>query len=210
MTCNYMNEGCDGGWPFFHGFLGENGYMVTEECAPYQAKTLNDACGNYAQCEPHSKIGSSYFVGRGYGDSSEKKMMKEIMRNGLVNGELQAPHIFHMYTKGILTKEGIKALHDKVLKLAQLKSETDAEGQQITDKTLEDYGISWQNLNHSVTIIGWSEDPQTSQRYWIVRNSYGSKWGDKGEFLVERGTDAFAIESETTAYDPILCSQTQC
>jgi len=35
MTCNYMNEGCDGGWPFFHGFLAENGYLVTEECAPY-------------------------------------------------------------------------------------------------------------------------------------------------------------------------------
>lgn len=35
MTCNYMNEGCDGGWPFFHGYLGENGYLVTEECAPY-------------------------------------------------------------------------------------------------------------------------------------------------------------------------------
>ena len=35
MMCNYMNEGCDGGWPFFHGFLSENGYLVTEECAPY-------------------------------------------------------------------------------------------------------------------------------------------------------------------------------
>jgi hypothetical protein len=29
--------------------------------------------------------------------------MKEIARNGIVNGELQAPHIFHTYTKGVLT-----------------------------------------------------------------------------------------------------------
>lgn len=29
--------------------------------------------------------------------------MQEILRNGLVNGELNAPHIFHMYTKGVLT-----------------------------------------------------------------------------------------------------------
>jgi len=31
-----MNEGCDGGWPYFHGFFSENANMVTEECAPYQ------------------------------------------------------------------------------------------------------------------------------------------------------------------------------
>lgn len=30
MMCNYMNEGCDGGWPLFHGYLGEQGYLVTE------------------------------------------------------------------------------------------------------------------------------------------------------------------------------------
>lgn len=56
MMCNYMNEGCDGGWPYFHGFLAENGYLVTEECAPYKGRTKGDSCGNYAQCEPHSKI----------------------------------------------------------------------------------------------------------------------------------------------------------
>lgn len=88
MTCNYLNEGCDGGWPFFHGFFSENGYMVTEECAPYQGKTKGDHCGNYAKCSPHSKIEKTYFVGKGYGDTSEKKMMKEIIRNGAVNGEM--------------------------------------------------------------------------------------------------------------------------
>ena len=35
LDCNYMTEGCDGGWPFFHGYLAENGYLVTEACAPY-------------------------------------------------------------------------------------------------------------------------------------------------------------------------------
>lgn len=88
MTCNYMNEGCDGGWPFFHGFLGEDGYMVTDECAPYLGKTKGDTCGNYENCEPHSKITKTSFIGKGYGDASETKIMKEIARNGIVNGEL--------------------------------------------------------------------------------------------------------------------------
>jgi hypothetical protein len=51
-----MNEGCDGGWPFFHGFFAENGYLVTDDCAPYLAHTKGDSCNNYEKCEPHSKI----------------------------------------------------------------------------------------------------------------------------------------------------------
>ena len=47
MTCNYMNEGCDGGWPHFNVFLAENAHLVAEECAPYKGKTKGDQCGNY-------------------------------------------------------------------------------------------------------------------------------------------------------------------
>ena len=70
--------------------------------------------------------------------------------------------------------------------------------------TLNDKGISWMDMNHSVVIVGWGVDKKDDAKYWIVRNSYGSRWGDHGEFLVQRGTDDFGIESETTAYDPVL------
>jgi cathepsin C len=119
MTCNYMNEGCDGGWPFFHGYFGENGYLTTEECAPYQGVTKGQSCSQYTECPKFAKVKSTYFVGRGYGDSTEKKMMKEVLRNGIVNGELQAPSIFHMYKTGVLTENGIKELSQKVNGLAE-------------------------------------------------------------------------------------------
>lgn len=208
MTCNYMNEGCDGGWPHFHGYMAESGHLVTEECAPYKGSTKGDKCSNYAECPPVAKVTDSYWIGKGYGDSGEKKMMKEIIRNGAVNGELQCPKIFGMYTKGIMSSSGIQTLHDHVKQtLAQTSSFSSEEAEKndeskgnLTDKNLEDYGLEWQNLNHSVTIIGWGTDEQTKQKYWIVRNSYGSKWGDGGEFMVQRGTDDFGIESETTGY----------
>lgn len=41
-----MNEGCDGGWPLFNGYLAENGYLVTEDCAPYVGKS-KATCGKY-------------------------------------------------------------------------------------------------------------------------------------------------------------------
>jgi hypothetical protein len=105
MTCNYLTEGCDGGWSFFHGYLAENGYLVEEKCAPYKAKTKGEHCGQYAQCKPQAKVNKSYFIGGAYGESSEKKMMKEILRNGIVNGELNVPRIFSFYQKGILSND---------------------------------------------------------------------------------------------------------
>lgn len=39
INCNYMTEGCEGGWPHFHAYFAENGHLVSEECAPYQGKT---------------------------------------------------------------------------------------------------------------------------------------------------------------------------
>jgi C1A family cysteine protease len=107
-----------------------------------------------------------------------------------------------------MSSSGIQTLHEHVKNtLAQTDSGSDVEessekkdAKDISDKNIEDYGLEWQNLNHSVTIIGWGTDAQTGQKYWIVRNSYGSRWGDKGEFMVQRGTDDFGIESETTGY----------
>jgi len=78
---------------------------------------------------------------------------------------------------------------------------------QITNRSLEDYGIAWMNLNHSVVIVGWGVDATTGTKYWKVRNSYGEKWGMNGDFLVRRGENDFGIESESTAYDARLCSE---
>lgn len=44
---------------------------------------------------------------------------------------------------------------------------------------------------HSVDIIGWNEETINGEliKYWIVRNSWGEQWGDKGFFKFERGLD---------------------
>merc|ERR1712091_369692 len=67
--------------------------------------TKGFTCGTYKDCKPASKVTQSYFIGGAYGESSEKKMMKEILRNGIVNGELNVPRIFSFYQKGILSND---------------------------------------------------------------------------------------------------------
>ena len=81
-----MNEGCQGGWPHFNAYWGENAYFVSEECAPYQASTFAQ-CSNYAHCAPVAKIDSSYLVGGVWGAASEKLLMKELVRNGPFNAD---------------------------------------------------------------------------------------------------------------------------
>ena len=39
-----------------------------------------------------------------------------------------------------------------------------------------------QSTDHIVSITGWGYDSATSTKYWIVRNSWGPKWGEDGFF----------------------------
>ena len=79
--------------------------------------------------------------------------------------------------------------------------EDQKEKKKISDRDLDDYGIAWMNLNHSVVITGWGVDAKTGTKYWVVRNSYGDKWGMNGDFLVRRGENDFGI-SESSPRQP--------
>jgi hypothetical protein len=47
-------------------------------------------------------VKKAYWVGRGYGDSSERKIMKEVIRNGAIAVGIKVPHTYHSYKNGIL------------------------------------------------------------------------------------------------------------
>jgi hypothetical protein len=137
-------------------------------------------------------------------------MMKEILRNGAINGDFQAPSMFSVYKEGIFSEKGMVHLHQsqenkllEMIGLAQTGSkETETEAQaelkkNISDKSLNEVGqVSWMDMNHSVVILGWGKDPKTNTKYWIVRNSYGPQWGMEGDFLVKKGNNDFGMEVE--------------
>ena len=64
------------------------------------------------------------------------------------------------------------------------------------------------DLNHTVFLVGWDKFERRNKKtnemetmpVWVVRNSYGNKWGSDGDFYVRRGQNDFGIEDELSGY----------
>jgi len=52
---------------------------------------------------------------------------------------------------------------------------------------------------HAVKIFGWGVDKDTKLPYWLVANSWGEDWGEKGLFRILRGSNECSIEDEIAA-----------
>jgi len=42
-------------------------------------------------------------------------------------------------------------------------------------------------VNHAVLAVGYGHDEASGKDYWLVKNSWGAKWGLDGYFKIERG-----------------------
>lgn len=64
-----------------------------------------------------------------------------------------------------------------------------------------------QDPNHGVLIVGWDDTMCGGSGAWIVKNSWGSSWGDAGYFYIEYGSAQIGIYSNIVTgwkdYDPV-------
>ncbi|CAL6006788.1 Cathepsin_L [Hexamita inflata] len=56
------------------------------------------------------------------------------------------------------------------------------------------------NSNHAVTLVGYGR--KCSKEVWVIKNSFGEQWGDKGYFFLEIGKDSFCLEHSAYAIIP--------
>lgn len=54
------------------------------------------------------------------------------------------------------------------------------------------------NLNHAVNLVGWDD----AGGYWIMRNSWGTSWGEKGYMRIKYGSNSIGYAAAYMDYDP--------
>jgi cathepsin X len=194
LLLNFYGEitggGCDGGDSskgneFIHKygitddscqpFLGVNyphGFEVAGMTAVEKVQAhMCYICGWNGECGFVPRSNYNIYSTDEYGSvKGESQMMAEIYSRGPIACSLNSePNSFDDYHGGIIT----------------------------CNKT-EDVKCKATYTDHVVVIAGWGVDEETGMKYWIGRNSYGTRWGEGaggGWFRLERGVDALNMES---------------
>lgn len=149
---------------------------------------------------PQELVNCSSFYGN-YGCSGGNSMssLKFIKENGVVL-ESQMPYTSQQSRCSLIDKTPatfvesyfkLEPDNEALLKLALLK--TPVVVAMNIDKlfsyssgVFNDWSCDQQDLDHVVLVTGFGVDAETGQKYWEVKNSYGSDWGENGYFRVAR------------------------
>jgi len=181
ISCSRYNQGCNGGYPYLVGKHAKEFGFVEEYCQGYDQK--DNFCNNECFKQKVWKAKSYGYIGGFYGACNEREMMKEIKENGPIVVAINATPELYYYSQGIFISN-VRKIEGKFEK-----------------------GVKpWEYTNHAVVCIGWGEEyiKGTIVKYWILKNSWGTNWGEDGYFRVIKGKNMMSVEAQGVYLNPLL------
>jgi cathepsin C len=170
VKCSEYSQGCAGGY----------GYLVGKYVQDFGSRITGKSGGRcqVGQMGPANvRAEDYYYVGGYYGAANYKNMMRELHDHGpIMVGFNTNGWVYHYETGVLLDEEAREMVGDEATEMMN----------------------PWQKTTHAVVLVGWGQH-ESLGKYWIVKNSWGSGWGEHGYFRIERGTNANSIESKPEA-----------
>jgi len=183
--CDSCGFGCDGGYPsaawdyWVSTGLVDGGNYHGKGCLPYQlANCDHHVNGSYPPC------GSIQPTPDCPNQCSDNKTSWQSSK--------------HMGASSYSIESDVSQIQTEIMKNGPVEAAFAVYADFLTYKSGVYKYTSGQMLGgHAVKILGWGT--LNSTPYWIVANSWNEDWGDKGYFLILRGTDECGIEDDICA-----------
>jgi len=173
VSCSNLSQGCDGGFPYLVAGRYGKDFGVVEENC--NPYIGKDGSCSTKKCTRHYTSRYSY-VGGYYGGCNELEMKKALVNGGPLSVSFEVYSDFMMYKEGVYHHTNL-----------------------LTNSGFEPFELT----NHAVLLVGYGHDKVLGEDYWIVKNSWGTNWGENGYFRIRRGVDECAIESIAVEATPI-------
>jgi len=166
LSCSNENFGCNGGYGLSaYNWIYKN-QITDDTCSPYRARghTNGYKCSNTTMCKDCPGKGGDCFVPDSYN-------IYEIEQFGNVSGE--EAMMQEIFQRGPIVC-GIAVPQNLFYNYT---------GGIYEDKTGD------KRIVHDVSVVGYGVE--NGVKYWLVRNSWGTFWGEDGFFRVVRGIFSF-------------------
>jgi cathepsin C len=190
FQCNPYGEGCSGGWNLQAArFLVDVGLPEMFSGASEAARRGDQSCDwrNVNASERFYAKDYGYVGGFSHG-ATEESMMVEVMNHGPIAISINTNAVPDFWSGNFGEP------------ITKFKNE-EMPREQFSDSP----GVKpWYYTTHAVVLVGWGEeltDDGEELKYWIIRNSWGRTWGDKGYGYVRRGYNDAATEASAVWID---------